>query len=296
MLYWLTGRRDEHRAVLQARAERAADPSKTLRALWHVDRDPYPVDGITVSLAKARQSAPDDELVWLASADLAIRTGRFDEAGTWLDRYERARPDDPAVWKARLEWAKAVGRPDEVGRAAAHLPASDIPRARILATRAWLAARDGDREAEQSALETIVTLEPANDAALERLAELAAMVGEPGKVAELRRRKAAIDSARDQYNRLINLPDAAPHSAEFARTAEAIGRWFEAKIWWALAARRDVSVADEAKAAIARLAVTDEAECSTRRRDSRRASGTEPDRRGMRPFRAPHDLGHPHVR
>ena len=114
LLYWLTGRRDEHRAILQARAERAADPSETLRALWHVDRDPYPVDGITAALAKARKSAPDDDLVWLASADLAIRTGRFDEAGTWLDRCERARPDDPAVWRARLEWAKEAGRPDEV--------------------------------------------------------------------------------------------------------------------------------------------------------------------------------------
>ena len=154
----LTGRRDEHRAILQARAEQAADPSETLRALWNIERDPYPVDGITATLAKARQSAPDDDLVWLASADLAIRTGRFDEAGAWLDRCERARPDDPAVWRARLEWAKAVGRPDEVRRAAAHLPASGMPRATMLATRAWLAARDGDREAERSALEAIVAL------------------------------------------------------------------------------------------------------------------------------------------
>ena len=55
----------------------------------------------------------------------------------------------------------------------------------------------------------------------------------------------------------------APHAADFARTAEAIGRWFEAKTWWALAARRDPSVADEARAAIARLAAKDEAARST---------------------------------
>jgi enediyne biosynthesis protein E4 len=263
LLYWLTGRRDEHRAILEARAERAADPSKTLRALWHIDRNPYPVDGITDSLAKARQSAPDDELVWLASADLAIRTGRFDEAGAWLDRYERALPDDRAGWSARLEWAKEAGRPDEVGRAAMHLSASSIPRARILATQSWLAARDGDPKAERSALEAIVALEPANDAALERLADLAAGAGEPGKVAELRRRKAAMDAARDDYNRLFNLSEMAPHSAEFARAAEAIGRWFEAKIWWALAAGRDPSVADEATAAMARLGAKDQAARST---------------------------------
>jgi tetratricopeptide (TPR) repeat protein len=258
-LYETSGRRDEHRAIVQMRAEQAADPSKILRVLWSIERDPYPVDGITVALAKARQSAPDDDLVWLAWANLAIRTGRFDEAGAWLDRCERARPGDPAVWSARLEWAKAVDRPDEVRRAAAHLPASGMPRATILATRAWLAARDGDREAERSALEAILAPEPANDAALERLADLAAHAGEPGKVAELRRRKAAIDAARDHYRQLINLPEMAPHAAELARTAEAIGRWFEAKTWWALAARRDPSVADEARAAIARLAAADEA-------------------------------------
>ena len=56
--------------------------------LWSIERDPYPVDAIAGALARARQSAPDDELVWLGSADLAIRTGRFDEAGTWLDRCE----------------------------------------------------------------------------------------------------------------------------------------------------------------------------------------------------------------
>ena len=148
-LYWMTGRRDEQRAILCARAERAAEPSETLRMLWRVERDPYPVESITAALEKARQSAPGDDLVWLASADLAIRTRRFDEAGAWLDRCERARPDDPAVWRARVEWAKGAGRPDEVRRAVAHLPASGVPRAAMLAARAWLADRDGDRTAER---------------------------------------------------------------------------------------------------------------------------------------------------
>src|SRR5262249_47261938 len=34
VLYWTTGRRDEHRAILQGRAEQAADPSGILRVLW----------------------------------------------------------------------------------------------------------------------------------------------------------------------------------------------------------------------------------------------------------------------
>jgi tetratricopeptide (TPR) repeat protein len=289
VLYWTTGRRDEHRAILQQRAERVADPSSILRLLWSIDRDPQPVDRLTVTVDRARQSAPDDDLVWLASADLAIRAGRFDEAATWLDRCERARADDPDVWRARLEWAKVVDRPDEVRRAAVRLPASGLPRARVIETQTWLAARDGDREAERPALEALSALEPANDAVLERLADLAAEAGEPGKVVELRRRKAAMDEAREHYNRLINLPDMAPHAAELARTAETIGRWFDARIWWAFAARRDPALADDARAAVARLDAHDQAARSTDGRTLADLFG--PNRPGEKPSdTGPHDL------
>ena len=247
LLYWMSGRRDEHRAILQARAEQAADPSKTLRVLWSIERDPYPVDGITAALAKARQSAPDDDLVWLASANLAIRTGRFDEAGAWLDRCERARPDDPAVWRARLEWAKAAGRPDEVRRAAAHLPASGMPRADdardagLARGSGWRPRRPSGRPSRRSSRRSRPMMPPSSD-----------WPTSPPRPAS-RGRSPSCDAARrrsmrprDHYRQLINLPEMAPHAAEFARTAEAIGRWFEAKTWWALAARRDPSLADEA--------------------------------------------------
>jgi enediyne biosynthesis protein E4 len=253
-LYWMTGRRDEHRELLRQRVERTDDPSQTLRTLWGSDRDPYPVDGIAAALAKANESAPDDDLVWLGLADVAIRTGRFDEAGDWLRRCEQARPDDLAVWSARLEWARAAGRRAEVVRAANHLPASQVSQPRIVAIRAWLAARNGDSRAERSALDELVALQPGDVAALERLADLAAQAGEPERVAELRRRKAAIDAAFERYRELINLPEMAPHAAEFARAAEAIGRWYDARAWWRFAVQRDSSVADEAAAALARLA------------------------------------------
>ena len=165
----------------------------------------------------------------------------------------------------------------------------------MLSTRAWLAAREGDREAEQSALEEIVALEPANDAAIERLADLSAQAREPGKVAELRRRKAAIDAAIDDYKRLIELPEMPAHAAEFARTAEAIGLWFEAKTWWALAVRRDPSVADEARAAIARLAAHEESARPVDGPSSGRSSRTQPARweSGQLGIARP---GRPHVR
>jgi enediyne biosynthesis protein E4 len=256
-LYWMTGRRDENREVLRRRAERTDDPSQTLRTLWSVDHDPYPVDGITVALAKAKQLAPDDDLVWIGLADLATRCGRFDEAADWLTRCERAQPNDPLVWRARLEWAQAAGRPEEILRAATHLPASSVSQAVILALRASLAARSGDSRAERAALEARMAIQPGDDAVLERLADLAAQAGEPARVAEVRRRKAAIDAARERYRELINLPEMTQHAAELARSAEVIGRWFDAKAWWRLAVQRDPSVSAEADAALARLAKAD---------------------------------------
>ena len=60
-------------------------------------------------------------------------------------------------------------------------------QARVLQLRAWMAARRGDRQAERAALESKLALEPADSAAVERLAELAAQDGER----ERRRRAAA---------------------------------------------------------------------------------------------------------
>ncbi len=76
-LYWVTGRRDEVRNMLQGEVEQLRDPSEPLRMLWNLDHDPYPIDRMTRSLEQARKAAPDDDRVWLALADLATRVGRF---------------------------------------------------------------------------------------------------------------------------------------------------------------------------------------------------------------------------
>ena len=231
---------------MRREVEREPDPTANLRTLWQIDHMPYPVERSRRELEQARQVAPDDDRVWLALADLATRTGRFEEAEEWLMRCERARPDDRAVWRARLDWAQAADRPDEVVRAASHLPVSLFTQAHVLELRAWMAARRGDRQAERAALESKIALEPADSAAVERLADLAAQDGERERLAELRRRKAAIDAARVRYQALVRIPDLTTHIPELARAAEAIGRPFDAKAWWALAARRDRSIAAEA--------------------------------------------------
>ena len=117
-----------------------------------------------------------------------------------------------------------------------------------------MAARSGDRQAERSALKELVALEPADTAAVERLADLAAQDGERERLAELRRRKAAIERERQRYRQLINQPELAPLAAELARAGEAIGRRFDARAWWRIAVQRDQPLEPEAAAAQARLA------------------------------------------
>ncbi len=253
---WLvTGRRDEVRGMLQADVEGMRDPSEPLRMLWNLDHDPYPVSRISQLLEKAKRTAPDDDRVWLALADLATHVGHFEEADGWLTRCERARPDDTAVWQARLRWSRAAGRPDEVVRAPRDtLPRSSWTQAGLLELRAWMAAQRGDRRAERAALESFIALEPGDAAAIERLADLAALAGEKERFAELSRRKAEIQAARDTYEQRILRPELAPHAATLARAAEAIGRRFDAKAWWRIAAERDRSLEQEARAARLRLA------------------------------------------
>ncbi len=139
-------------------------------------------------------------------------------------------------------------------RAAARLPAQDFTQARGLELRAWAAAHEGDRQAERAALESLVALEPTDAVAVERLADLAAQDGQKERLAQLRRRKTEIESAREAYRQLANRPELAPNAAALARAAEALGRRFDAKAWWRLAVERDRSLESEAESAQARLA------------------------------------------
>ncbi len=253
-LHWITGRHGEYRNLLQREFDHTRDPAETLRLLWSLDHEPYPIEGMRDTLDKAGRMAPDDDRVWLAQGDLATRSGHLDEADAWIARCEQAQPDDPAVWNARLAWAQAAGRSDELMRAARHLPASDFSQRRVLALVAWLAGQSGDRRAEREALEKLVALDPDEAGGLERLAALATEDGEFKRLAELRRRKAERDDARDHYATLVSMIDPPGPVAELARAAEALGRSFDAQAWWKLAARQDRGAREAAAAALTRLA------------------------------------------
>ena len=70
--------------------------------------------------SKARAMAPDDDRVWLALADLATRSGRFDEAGDWLDalRAGAARRPRRLACPARMGPGRRPARRGRCGRRA----------------------------------------------------------------------------------------------------------------------------------------------------------------------------------
>ena len=81
--------------------DRAGGESLSLRCArsWSVDTTLIRSRASVRSWRRPTVTAPDDDRVWLALADLATRAGRFEEAGDWLARCEQARPDDRAVWR-----------------------------------------------------------------------------------------------------------------------------------------------------------------------------------------------------
>ena len=107
----------------------------------------------------------------------------------------------------------------------------------LLSTRAWLAARLGDVRAEQDAVTRWLERVPGELTALDRLIALKTQAGRAEEVVALRRRKAELDRASDDYRRTLVERVPVGQFAELGRLAETLGRWFEARGWWTLALR-----------------------------------------------------------
>src|SRR5205814_730125 len=95
-LAWLSARRPGRAGVGRSSS---AEAVAMVRAHVTVDLFPLPVEHLKEVLSQASAKDPEDDRVWLAQANLATRTGRFDEAEQWLDACLRRRPEDPAVWQ-----------------------------------------------------------------------------------------------------------------------------------------------------------------------------------------------------
>jgi Flp pilus assembly protein TadD len=238
------GRLDEVRRLLRANCRDAPDPGAVLKELCLFDIEAVPVDGVRAVLVQELKLAPTDDRVWLGFANMAIRAGRFDEAGRWLDACQGRRPEDPAVWRARLDWALAAGDAGQAWRALEHRPGRSAPEVEILALRAWFAARSGEADRERVALSALAEQDPGNMVALGRLAELAIRAGQLERAAALRREITRLEQIKDRYReRILDLDVASPDQAqrraragELADLAQALGRGFEARAWGALAA------------------------------------------------------------
>jgi tetratricopeptide (TPR) repeat protein len=257
---WHQGRYDELVPLFEANWEVLSRPGwpspgdalEVLRSHVVMDLFPLPTERIRATLHRAESLSPDDDRVWLARAVLAIRTGQYAEAECRLDACLRRRPADPAVWRVHLDWAWSAGRLDEARKAIAHIPAEVIPPGRVLALRAWFANRRCDQDAERCAWEQLAEADRGDTAALERLAELAIRAGRADRAAEFRRRKAERDRTLHHYRNLIKDGRLERDALEMARLAEALGRRFQARAFFTLAARRQPA-SPEIKAALARL-------------------------------------------
>jgi tetratricopeptide (TPR) repeat protein len=242
------GRFDEARRWLEGGFDVMTSAVETLRRLYKLEVDPFPVEGMRRGLKRAGDLAPEDDRVWLAKAHLAIRLGDFAQAQEWLGRCLERRPGDLAVWRMTLDRALAAGRMDDVERALGHLPASLEPAERVPALRAWLAANHGDRPGERLALLDAVKINPANTAALEQLAAIEHQAGRDDEAARLRESIRAIDQARAAYQKLLVSESAEAHAAELGRLAGRLGRTFDAARWAALASGVPAQGAIQAKA------------------------------------------------
>jgi enediyne biosynthesis protein E4 len=201
--------------------------------------EPIPDEAIRAFLDRAGRLAPDDDRIWLARANLAIRGGAFNQAQRWLDACLRRRPDDVPVWQARLNWAVGTNQIEMVRQAADHVPAVTATPAQVHRLTAWLAARRGDAEAERRALERLIEADPADVTALDRLAELAATAGQPDRAAGLHRRRDAIPRLQARYRKLDERNQPMRDAAEMGRLAEQLGQRFEARAFLTVAVEVD---------------------------------------------------------
>ncbi|WP_148594737.1 CRTAC1 family protein [Aquisphaera giovannonii] len=261
-LYKIQGRFVEARALVSAGWGSYPDPVGLLKELENLgSNNPMPVVTANAALERAARAAPDDDRVWLGRANLATRTGRFDEARALLDACLARRGDDPAVWRARFDRALAIRDADEVERALRHLPDEAVAPFEVLTLQAWFASLAGDRAEERRAYEGMLLREPGNLLAMARLADLCLAAGEADEAAALRSRRAELNRDLYEYQELLRKDD--PGSIRrAARLAGRLGRTFEAHSLWSVVARREPGDAE-----------ADEAMAKLREEDARRPRG-----------------------
>ena len=145
-MFKLQGRYDEARRLVREGWTRYPDRVGTLQELARLDTPtPIKIEKVRPTLETAYRAAPEDDRIWLGWANLAIRTGQFEEARKWLDACHRRRPEDPAVWRIHLNYALALEDTVEARKALAHLTPEQLPPLQVLALEAWFEPGRGFR-------------------------------------------------------------------------------------------------------------------------------------------------------
>jgi enediyne biosynthesis protein E4 len=236
-IYSQLGRLDEAMGLLESwwehlhkigegASERAIDQ---VRMHIELEFKPNPVENVRAYLGEASQRAPNDDRVWLGRANLAIRTGDYQEATRWLDACLKNRPEDVPVWSAWLRLGIASNRVELVRQSLSHLPSDALNEAQVHRVGAWLCSRRGDHESERRELERLVVVDPADLTALDRLAQLMDMAGQPVRAQNWRSEQAEIERIRARYERLFDRNQPIRDAEEMAQLAERLGRRFEAR-------------------------------------------------------------------
>jgi enediyne biosynthesis protein E4 len=216
--------------------ERASEKGINLIRLYHeIQAKPVPLEATRAFLDQSAVSSPDDDRIWLGKANLAIRTGSYDEAARWLSACLRRRPEDVAVWRAYLDRGVAANDFEAVSQALVHLPSSEATIAEVERLAAWLAARRGDVELERRALERVIDAEPVDFKARDRLAELAKKRGQPDRALTLQQEKATLEGLHARYQKLHERHQPRRDAVEMAHLAERLGRPFEARAYLTVA-------------------------------------------------------------
>jgi enediyne biosynthesis protein E4 len=250
--YCQEGRVNEAERMIEASWEQlnqsgtggSEDAIKLVRLHIAVWLEAPPIEADRAFLEQAARSAPEDDRIWLGRANLALRTGSYDEASRWLEACQRRRPEDVPVWRASLYWAMATDKIAAVRQALEHLQPRHLSAPRFRELAAWLAARSGRinehfrpfmLEREIRELMLVVAVAPADVATLERLAERAVQAGRLNQAAEFRRKKSEIDQHRTRYQELFKRKQPYRDAVEMARLAQQLGRRFEAKAFLTIA-------------------------------------------------------------
>ena len=235
-LFKIQGRYREAERLVRDGADRYPDKIGLLKELAQLGSiNPHKLDLVRAGLEKAASASPDDDRVWLGWANLATRTGRYEEAAGWLDRC-RATPRRPGGLARPARAGDGDGRRGRVaGRPAppAGRGASSPPRCSSCAP--------GSRPPPATPIERSrpcggwwrdppITCGPWSDSRSSLF-----LAGRAEESARLRARKAELDRAKAQYEILLFRPDAASRPAPIARLAEALGRRLEARILWTMA-------------------------------------------------------------